>query len=132
MLRGTSYSRRVQEVITSKTVRCMTGIESSVADSIARWAVENPEVRRVWVFGSRAKGTHRPDSDIDVAVELEPVGDSEETLTRWIARCDLWGSQLQSRMTPKVDLEWFDPDGSTPSIESRLNEGKVLVYERAS
>jgi len=58
----------------------MSGIEIIVADSIARWAAENPEVRRVWVFGSRAKGTHGPNSEIDIAVELEPVGDSEETL----------------------------------------------------
>ena len=108
----------------------MTGIESSVADSIARWAADNPEVRRVWVFGSRAKDTYRTDSDIDIAVELEPVGDSEETLTCWIAHSDLWESQLRSRLAPKIDLEWFDPDGSTPTIEAGLNEAKVLIYER--
>ena len=110
----------------------MTDIESSAADSIAQWAAENPEVRRVWVFGSRAKGTHRPDSDIDIAVELEPVGDSEETLTRWIAQSDLWESQLQSRVVAKIDLEWFDPDGSTPTVQAGLNVAKVLIYERAS
>jgi predicted nucleotidyltransferase len=110
----------------------MTTIESGVADSIARWAAENPEVRRVWVFGSRAKDTHRPDSDIDVAVELEPVADSEETLTRWIAHAEVWKAQLQNLIAPQVDLEWFDPDGGTPNIEAGLNDSKVLVYERAS
>ena len=110
----------------------MTAIETGVVDSIARWAAENPEVRRVWVFGSRAKDTHRPDSDIDVAVELEPVADSEETLTRWIAHAEVWNAQLQNLIAPQVDLEWFDPDGSTPSIEAGLNDSKVLVYERAS
>ena len=109
----------------------MTGIESSVADSIARWAADNPKVRRVWVFGSRATGTYRTDSDIDIAVELEPVADSEETLTRWIVHADLWESQLQSRVALKVDLEWFDADGSTPAIEAGLNDAKVLIYERA-
>jgi predicted nucleotidyltransferase len=110
----------------------MTDIQRSAADSIAQWAAENPEVRFVWVFGSRAKNTHRADSDIDIAVELEPVADSEETLTRWIAHADLMKSQLQSRIAPKVDLEWFDPDGSTPNIEAALNDAKMLVYERAS
>lgn len=110
----------------------MTDIESGVADSIARWAEATPKVRRVWVFGSRAKGTHQPDSDIDIAVELEPVADSEETITRWIANSALWRSQLQSRIVERVDLEWFDPDGSTPTIAAGLNEAKVLIYERAT
>jgi predicted nucleotidyltransferase len=114
------------------TVPRMTGIESSVADSIARWAADNPEVRRVWVFGSRANDTYHTDSDIDIAVELEPVGDSEETLTRWIARSDLWESQLQSQVAPKVDLDWFDPDGNTPTVAAGLNEAKVLIYERVN
>lgn len=29
-------------------------------------------VRRLALFGSRLKGTHRPDSDIDLLVEFEP------------------------------------------------------------
>lgn len=29
----------------------------------------HPEVRRVWLFGSRALGTSRPNSDIDLAIE---------------------------------------------------------------
>jgi predicted nucleotidyltransferase len=110
----------------------MNDIENNVADSIAVWAAENPEVRRVWVFGSRAKGTHRPDSDIDIAVELEPVGDSEETLVRWIAHSTQWEAQLQSRIAAKIDLEWFDPDGSTRRVQAALSEGKGLMYERTS
>jgi uncharacterized protein len=83
-------------------------------------------------FGSRAKGTHRPDSDIDIAVELEPVGDSEETLVRWTAHSTQWEAQLQSRIAAKIDLEWFDPDGSTRRVQAALSEGKGLMYERTS
>jgi len=86
----------------------MTGLEGNVADAIARWAAEQLEVRRVWLFGSRAKGSHRP--DIDVGIELETVADSEETSsgTQWIAHCDSWeGAQLQRLTLQKSDLEWF-------------------------
>jgi predicted nucleotidyltransferase len=109
----------------------MSGIEKSVIDSIVRWAAEIPEVRRVWVSQSRATGDHRPNSDIDIAIELEPVGDSEETLTRWVFHAHLWESQLQGRVAAKIDLEWFDPDGSTRTIEAGLNEATALMYERA-
>lgn len=115
----------------TNTWQPMTGMESSVTDSIAQWAAERPEVRRVWALGNRVKVTQHPDS-IDIAVELEPVGDSEETLTRWIAYADLWKSQLQSRVDSKVDLQWFDPDGSTPTTEAGLVEARVLIYERVT
>ena len=39
-----------------------------------------PEIERVLVFGSRAKGTHRPGSDIDLAVS--GTGVSRATLLR--------------------------------------------------
>lgn len=91
-------------------------IGKHAADSIARWAAGNPHIRRAWVYGN-----------LNVAVELEPVGDSEETLAAWMAKAGLWRSQLQSRMSAPVDLEWFDPDGSTV-----LDAARVLVYERAA
>ena len=110
----------------------MTNSQSSVTESIAQWATETPEVRRVWVFGSHAMGTATRDSDLDIAVELEPVADSEETLTRWISCAALWRSQLQRRTAVSIALQWFDPDGRTPTMQERLDEGRLLIYERAS
>jgi predicted nucleotidyltransferase len=110
----------------------MTSIESSVTESIARWAAETPDVRRVWVFGSHAMGTATRDSDLDVAVELEPVADSEETLTRWLSCAALWRSELQRRTAASIALQWFDPDGRTPTMQEQFDEGRLLIYERAS
>jgi predicted nucleotidyltransferase len=109
----------------------MNGIENDVQTTLADWAARTPTVRRVWVFGSRARGTHRPDSDIDIAVELEPVADSEETLLVWMANSEKWRSQLQDRISMPVDLEWFDPNGGTGTIRAALDEAKTLVYEAA-
>jgi predicted nucleotidyltransferase len=110
----------------------MTSIANSIMESIARWAAETPEVRRVWVFGSHAMKTATRDSDLDVAVELEPVADSEETLTRWLSCAALWRSELQRRTAASIALQWFDPDGRTPTMQEQLDEGRLLIYERAS
>lgn len=67
---------------------------------IVEWAAAHPKIRRVWVFGS---GT-------DVAVELQPVADSEETLPVWMANCEQWRRELQDRTGQAVRLEWRDPD----------------------
>jgi predicted nucleotidyltransferase len=39
----------------------------------------HPRIRRVALFGSRAKGTQRPESDIDLALwgEVDPLGSEE-------------------------------------------------------
>lgn len=108
------------------------GIGPDVTDAIARWAADNPDIRRVWVYGSCAKGTYSPDSGIDIAVELKPVGDSEETFVTWMTHGGLWRSQLQSRVSAPVDLEWFDPDGSTTLSRAALVHEQLRLVERGS
>jgi hypothetical protein len=110
----------------------MTQVERNVADAIAQWAAQNPEIRRVWLFHHRAESTPRSNNPIDVALELEPIGDSEETLTRWMACSKLWESQLQSRVDPSIALSWRDPDRRMGAEEAHANTAKVLLYERAA
>ncbi len=43
-------------------------------DEIARRLAAVPEVRRVLLYGSRARGNHGPRSDIDLAVECRGTG----------------------------------------------------------
>lgn len=38
---------------------------------LTAWAAKEPLVGRLWLFGSRAREQHRPDSDVDVAIELD-------------------------------------------------------------
>jgi hypothetical protein len=102
-----------------------------MADSIARWAAGTPRIRRVWLFANGARREAPGNGQIEVAVELEPVGDSEETLAIWMANAGSWQSQLRNRVSTALELEWFDPDGGAAEIQTRLNEEKALVYERA-
>ena len=96
------------------------------------WAVATPCVRKVSIFGSRAKGTPRSDSDLDVAVEIDPVGSDESAYVSWFHLKKSWHAELQRRLDVPLDLEWFDPTGSTPTIAKGLSEANVVVYERAS
>lgn len=108
----------------------MTTTKEKDRDSIAQWAAGNPRIRRVWLIANGSR-QDRGNGQIEVAVELEPVFDSEETLAIWIAHAGSWQSQLRKRVSAPVELEWFDPDGGIPAIQARLDEDKTLVYERA-
>ncbi len=36
-------------------------------------ALRNDGVRKLWLFGSRARGDARPDSDLDILIEVDPA-----------------------------------------------------------
>src|SRR5690606_39416288 len=59
---------RTRETMTNQTIEpdVKSAIEAFVHSIRAKYEVEH-----VVLFGSRARGTHRPDSDIDVAVILK-------------------------------------------------------------
>jgi hypothetical protein len=50
-------------------IRAGVGVscDTAVVEALCAWAERTPEVQRVYVFGSRARGDFRPDSDLDIA-----------------------------------------------------------------
>ncbi|GAB7543676.1 nucleotidyltransferase family protein [Cupriavidus sp. 8B] len=56
-----------------------------VINTLRSWAESQPHVRRPWIFGSRLKGMQRVDSDLDVAMEIDPVGGDESAAVTWVA-----------------------------------------------
>lgn len=80
-------------------------------------------VERAWLFGSFSRMEERPDSDIDILVDLDhsvPMG-----LLRYAGMANA----LESRLGRKVDLV---ASGSVkPFALPTINRDKVLIYERA-
>ncbi|WIV99657.1 nucleotidyltransferase family protein [Kinneretia aquatilis] len=107
----------------------------NLTTEIAAWAAEKPLVKRVWIFGSRARGDHRPDSDLDVAVELDMsaiqgADDSGGSAT-WIFEAGSWGPELEAVLGLPVDLEQYQ-HGVTTVIQTGLDRSSVLVYEKSA
>jgi hypothetical protein len=83
-------------------------------EAIAEWASRHPRIRRIWA------------SDRTLALELQPVADSEETLAVWMANAGRWQLELTRQLGETIELGWFDPDGATLAPE----QARSLVYER--
>ena len=118
----------------SRTVAFLSDLQMSIGSNdvcsrIVAWAQAIPVIRRGWLVGG-ASG-YRFGDEINVAIEVEPVGDSEETLVLWLANSDRWQLQLQEQTRLPVSLEWFDLDGSTPKVREALANAGGLIYERA-
>jgi predicted nucleotidyltransferase len=102
-----------------------------IKQTLRSWGEARSFVRRLWIYGSRARALHRPDSDLDVAIEFDP-NEGENCLTTWTFQGDAWEKELQQSLPLRLQLEWYDPDGSTPRIESGIRDGGILVYRRAA
>jgi hypothetical protein len=107
----------------------MTTVSNDVCNTIVAWAQAIPVIRRGWLVGDASR--YCPGDEINLAIEVEPVGDSEETLVLWLANSDRWQSQLLEQTRLPVSLEWFDLDGSTPKVRGVLPKAGALIYERA-
>jgi len=99
----------------------------AVRNDIAAWAKKQPGLRRLWIYGSRAQGTHRLDSDLDIAFEIDrlPDGAVPEFLER---TRPAWRAELSQLSGLVVHLEPSVGDAS--NVAGYVANSGVLVYDR--
>jgi hypothetical protein len=74
------------------------------------WANANENVRELWLFVSRADGTSRPGSDVDLGIGLmSPKGSHNWALGNYIAFADQWTRELEAIVGRHVSLENITP-----------------------
>lgn len=61
---------------------------SALVDSLRRELASRDGVQLVLLFGSRVRGDHRPDSEVDLAVlgDLEPLRLAADLSSTWVWR----------------------------------------------
>jgi predicted nucleotidyltransferase len=110
----------------------MHGIDPSITPVIQAWALSWPSVSRVWIFGSRARADHRPDSDLDIAVEVTPSAGDESSDATWMMDSGPHVARLKaalSHLPYEIDVENvnFEADQVVgPSVK----EHGIQLYER--
>ena len=90
------------------------------------WASRQPKIRRLWLFGSRVCGNHRDDSDLDIAVEIDPLMTEAEKTVFWTDTRPRWEAELAATQPFTPDLEMYGTD----QIVAFVEECSVLVFER--
>ena len=97
--------------------------------SIIKWAEQIPEIKAVYLFGSRVKGSSRDDSDLDIAV-IMANGDQGQREADWICEAAAWRQQLQELMPVKVDLQVGDDDLAPKYVAPAIRDHGVKVFPR--
>lgn len=97
---------------------------------IRDWAAGHPKISRVWIFDNGADVDLPDEESVRLALEIEPVGDSEETATLWMAQGDRWRRELQRLLGCRVELLWFDPDRGRGEPRTTAADPRALIYDR--
>ena len=101
-------------------VRSSQLIEIPAVDRLVAELARQPEVVRVWLFGSRARGDHGAQSDIDLAVEAPTA--SRRT---WLELC-----RLVEEAATLLRIDLVRVEEAPPTLAQQIRrEGRVL-YER--
>lgn len=102
-------------------------ISENDRQNIVDWAGSRAEIRRVWLYGSRARGDHRADSDIDLAIEFE-TDDPNEATAIWIH----WKKEFFRYPTlivePKLHLQPHHPGWEDDRVGSGVEKDGILLY----
>lgn len=98
-----------------------SGLDSKTTASICRILMQYPEVEAALLYGSRAKGTHKPFSDIDLSLTGEV---SLDTLLRIHAALD------ESDIPYLFDLSAFNTLTNAELKEHILRVGQIM-YRRS-
>lgn len=100
--------------------------------AVEAWAKSQPFVRKAYLFGSRIKGTHRPNSDLDVAVELICLPDESDPGVTWHREAKTPRESISKIVPVRVDLVWYGGPVESPCIHIGLQSGYRLAYDEAS
>ena len=107
-------------------------VENNKIDEITRRIVERFRPQRVVLFGSRARGDERPDSDYDLLI----IAPSNEP--RWRRTVPVYVELAALQLPRDVDVVWWTSDEvaewsnvKTHFITTALREGKELYGNAA-
>ena len=106
-------------------------ITRATIDHVVSTIVDHFDPRRIILFGSRARGEHRPDSDLDLFIEMDvdPAVPPRERARRIRSVFAPYPCAMDLIVyTPEESAYWREAAASLPATAYR--EGRIL-YERA-
>ena len=100
--------------------------------AVAKWAATEPLVRKAYLFGSRVRGTHSPDSDLGVAIELQALACGKTPSETWTSEAKWLRESIAPILPVHIDLEWYGGPEQTPTVHAGLSCSSRVVYEAAA
>lgn len=101
----------------------------NLANILANWA--HGRAVTVYVYGSRVRGDHRPDSDIDVYVELGRAHEDDDTILWWTHQQQTFFADLVPHLPCTLGKNGHETlDFTDKEMVRRVTSGRPVYSER--
>jgi predicted nucleotidyltransferase len=105
----------------------LSGLPDEIRGALCEWARDCACIQRLYVFGSRARGTARPNSDLDLAVILYEMHGNE--LSELIVRRKNWQTELTRALG--VQVKDIDLANDPESVAyAAVRDHGILIFDR--
>jgi predicted nucleotidyltransferase len=99
----------------------------ALASTFADWIEPVPDVPAVYLFGSRVRGDHRYDSDVDVRLYVERWDVCSSTLRWWQVQNETDFAELKSRLPGPLSLHREKQDDADAHILAGTKDPILIV-----
>ena len=111
----------------SRTESNMSGLLEADRVAIVEWAERHPEIKRVYLYGSRARGDHHSGSDIDLAIEVIAQPGDANSFATWM----YWHSAHKEAPDLHLSAEPHPLWVGWEEVEQGVEKDGVLLFERS-
>lgn len=91
--------------------------------AIVEWAERHSEISRVYLYGSRARGDHLEDSDIDLAIEVVAQPGDANSFATWMYWHAAYKEAPDLHLSAKPHPLWIGWEEVGQGVE---NDGELL------
>jgi predicted nucleotidyltransferase len=99
----------------------------ALASTVAKWVDEVPGVPAVYLFGSRVRGDHRPDSDVDIRLYLPDWVLDNATGFWWLQQNQTDFSELKAQLPGPLSMHREARDAADEAIKAGMREPVLRV-----
>ena len=101
-------------------------MQADIAKSLSEWASRHEALAAMWLFGSRAQGTPRPESDHDIALELVPKRNGDDwAFTSYFFSRDRWKREIESIIEGPINLVCYRAD-----LDCKFDPRVIKIWSR--
>lgn len=104
----------------------VSGLIEADRVAIVQWAEKHAEIARVYLYGSRARGDHRADSDIDLAIEVFTQPSDANSFATWMYWHEAYKDAPDLHLSATPHPLWIGWE----EVGQGVKKDGVLLFER--